>query len=120
MRAPKRARVLRRKKKKKREERKRKEKRKKERKKKKRWCSTSSRDEDGTAPPLPVYSTCLVVSNSKIPSTVVYLAFSFFLSLPYKTHLRYCLSALSNGGEGDTSKEEKDWDGKYEGGYESR
>lgn len=115
MRAPERARVLRRKKKRKRG-RERKEEWKNE--KEKRWCSTSSRrDEDGTAPPLPVYSTCLVVSNSKIPSTGCVSRILFFFSppLPDETHLRYCLFALRNGGEGDTSKEEKDWDGKYGG-----
>lgn len=47
----------------------------------------------------------------------VYRVFFFFFSppLPDETHLRYCLSALRNEGEGDTSKEEKDWDGKYGG-----
>lgn len=60
-------------------------------------------------------SRCFQLEDPIDGMCIAYSFFFFSPPLPDETHLRYCLSALRNGGEGDTSKEEKDWDGKYGG-----
>lgn len=117
MRAPERARVLRRKKQKK-GKRKRKNERKKKRNGGARRAVVTRMEQHRRFRYIRRVS---LFRTRRSPRRLCISRFLFFFSpLPDKTHLRYCLSALRNGGEGDTSKEEKDWDGKYGGGYESR